>query len=219
MDFYRIIAIIRKDLMWFFSNRQMWGTPFLAIFLVTGLVGFELFLEDEDVGFSKINFSFYFLLSWMVGLGLTSLITTQENIDGTFRVLLTTPLKPLEFFIGKSFLPFFLSFLLCLIVACINLFFNNYTAHLSFLTLFNILLMNILFCIFGCIWGSLSKTLMAYRQWAAMITFLLMPLAFIPTFASIPDYQFIKPYLYFNPLSHFINVIDNNPDTPCSFIS
>ena len=217
MNFYRIFAIVRKDLIWFFKNKQMIALLSSGVLLLLGTIGFRVFFKDEggDFGsiFSKNSATIYLIMSFLMGLTLSSLVTAQENIDGTFRVLLTTPLKALEFFIGKAFLAFSFSFLFCLILAGVDLFISNEAPHLRPLILFNLFLINVFSCIVGCILGCFSKTFMDYRRVSGYVMFPFMILIFIPTLSSIPQYASIKPYLYFNPFSHFINIIDKTPDT------
>ncbi|MEC9488371.1 MAG: ABC transporter permease [Halanaerobium sp.] len=101
LSFSRIGAIFIKELQDVRKNTNVVYMYFLPVLLT---LLWENFIPDMPEGFA-LGFGLMFLVV-MVGMYVPSMIIAEEKEKGTMEVLLLSPAKPAEVFIGKGLLTF-----------------------------------------------------------------------------------------------------------------
>jgi ABC-2 type transport system permease protein len=145
----------------------------------------------------------------LVSLMLTALSVVREKELGTMEQLLVTPLRPLEFILGKT-IPFVvISLADVVLVTLVGIFWFEvpFRGHLM------VLFLGVIFFLFNSVgMGLLISTVSTTQQQAMMAgTFFLTPAVMLSGLVfPIPNMPVAVQYLTFlNPLSYFIVIIQD----------
>ena len=221
MAFYRIFAVIKKDLLWVKGNKKML-VYILSSFLffltaiifsnsLSSILGDNEFSTKENtkmlLAFIKIILLLFAVVS--VSLLWISELLLQEKNKGTFLALLTTPLKYQEFILAKflftgaivlSF-PIFCLFLDFLLNRNESLAYSLGWFSFSFFSINLVLFLGLLF-LTGIILGLALDTRLEQQRITTGISSLILMSAMLPIYKIIsPTVQKLS---YFSPTFHLI---------------
>lgn len=135
----------------------------------------------------------------MIGIFIPAMMVAEEKEKRTLEVLLLSPAKPGEIFMGKS-LATFLSMIICLFI--VMLIDNEYWSHLPVI-LMTTCLASVFCIIFGLITGIFSKNQMSTSLVALPLIFLLFML---PLFAIIGLKQ-LQGIASIVPTYHYLDIL------------
>ncbi len=216
MVLYRIIALIKKDLMWCFGNRRILTTLLIGpvfsglVLCIPVMTRFLPELTDQSAGVTS-EFSFFAVVfvAYMSGMSFTFSLIIQEKTKGTLLALLSTPLKPLEFAIGKLFLAFITSLLFAVIFISVDIFLNPQTMFsLNLLAFFNLILFTATICLLGCLLGIFTETELESGKVLIIPSMLIVGSAALLTNQQLETlYPAMQNINFFNPLFHIFEVL------------
>jgi ABC-2 type transport system permease protein len=173
-------------------------------------------LVEEQTWFNKNRLSHFSFVPGVIGMVvmlvsimLTSLSVVREREMGTMEQLLVTPIRPVEFILGKT-IPFVLISLAdVVLVTLITLFWFEVPFRGSFWVL---LLGTLLFLLSTVGVGLLMSTMCSTQQQAMMVSsFFFVPFIMLSGLVfPIPNMPVGVQYLtYLNPLRYFIIIIQD----------
>ena len=228
MSFYRILALIRKDLEWIRGNKKLLAiatssfSMFFIVIIFSGKVSPSLLQgqpTEEGLKIVKtmeiIVKQMVFLIS-MIPLGIfwTSNLIVQEKDKGTFLAVLTTPLKYYEFVLGKLFVAFSILFSFSFLALFLDLFINKNSlitslSHSPFVIV-NVALLSGTLCLIGLICGLYVESNIGQQKLVSALTMILLVMVMFGMFADIPGMVAFMPFLKvvssFSPFLHFLQV-------------
>ena len=226
MALFRIVALIRKDLSWCLSNRRILTTLLLGP-MFGGLVfflpvitqsfsemsnptGINVPLElNEDL--SNIYFIGVIFIAYMTGLVFTSSLILQEKTKGTFLPLLTTPLKPSEFVVGKLFIAFCSAFLFTLLSIGVASYFGVQTGLIiNGFSILNLAFFMAGLCFFGCLIGFFIEEDLEQGKVLLIPSLVIMGSAALLVNKPLSEaYPLIQQFYSFNPLRRIFEVLQS----------
>ena len=226
MAFYRIFALIRKDLDWIRGNKKLLmyaSTSFLIFFIViifTDLVYSSLLEENSSAEEIKMMEMMEIIIKQMLllvavlplGIFWTSDLIVQEKDKGTFLALLTTPLRYYEFVLGKLFISFSALCSLSLLALFLDFFINKksliISLSLSPFIVVNVILVSATLCLVGLICGLFVNTNLEQQKLVGFLIMCFMLLGMVGIFVDIPgvaaSIPFLQKFSSFNPFFHFL---------------
>ncbi len=195
MAFKRILAILIKEAQDIRSNSNL-----LVMYLMPILFTYiwENFIPDMPAGFGAA-FGLIFLVV-MVGMYVPSMLIAEEKEKNTIEVLMLSPARPVEIFVGKGLLTFITIIIISLII--------NIMVGLSFNIQLIIIIataLTSLFAIFvGMIVGMISPNQMSTGVVGLPIYLLLL---LIPQLSGIgiSGVDFIARFL---PTYYYLNILE-----------
>ncbi len=221
MALYRILALLRKDIIWILSNKKnifYSVSIFIALFPMFGimnLVYLKLTTETDKfiyliTGFKKL----LFIIAIISGsIYWTGYMVLNEKTKGTFLSILTTPLKGSEFVLEKVFFSFSITFFSIFIILVFDTFTSNEAvAILSNPSSAPLFALNLAFysgflCLMGINLALFTETEMEFKKILTIPSFFLICLAYM----NVSRDNFPKEWayaLYFDPSFHFINIFN-----------
>ena len=221
MAFYRIFAVIKKDLIWIKGNKKMlmYILPSFLFFFIAiifsnslfSILGDNEFLTKEDSRMWLAHLKVMLLLFALISVGIlwVSELFLQEKNRGTFLALLTSPLKYQEFILAKllfsgaviSFFP------ICSLFLDLLLNRNESLAYIlggiSFsVFIFNLALFLGFILLIGIILGLALDTNLEHQKIAGSISMLFMISFLFPIYSKFsPNLQklnFFSPFFHLN---------------------
>ena len=225
MAFYRLSALIKKDLAWIRGDYKivlslLFGPVFFGlVFIIPYIIPEEYLQQEVQKGASLLyqNPKLAYLLlaitvtALMNNIYMTCEMILQEKARGTVLALLSTPLKPLEFILGKIFLSFSFSFPFFLIYLAPAVFSGEMIAPLNPLVILNLALFSGTMCLWGCIPGLFFESA-ANRQQAVIIPSLLLMGSLMEIIVT-GDLEEVSPafkkWRFLNPLAHTFKSLES----------
>ncbi|MDD4600645.1 putative multidrug ABC transporter permease YbhR [bioreactor metagenome] len=143
----------------------------------------------------------------LVTLLLTSMSVVREKEMGTMEQIVVTPIKPIEFILGKTMPSIILGFVNMIFVTLISVFWFDIPVRGSLMTLF---IANGFYLMTTIGIGLFISTISDTQQQAMMSTFFfflpaLLLSGFMFPIANMPEV--VQAFTYFNPLRYFLIII------------
>ncbi len=218
MAFYRIMALIKKDLAWIWSEKSLAALIFSGAFLGGLMLAVGIIVELAGLSAPSSPFVLsslilpLFILNFATGISLTFLLFFKEKEKGTLQAMLTTPLAYLECLMGKLFLTFSVCLLFSIIFVLSFVFVLEREGFLNPLLFVNLILFSAFFCLIGGCLGVGVETLAEQKNVMGLVMLaLIFPLIFIndQLFALYPS---LKKLYFFSYFSHFKRIIVSFPE-------
>ena len=223
MELYRILAVIKKDIIWCFSNRYIFvsllATPFVLLILTSSQSVTVSLSEAGQVMYKDLHSRIVFMsfaaivaVGFLTGVVFTTTLFLEEKKQEMFYALLSTPLKPLEFIIAKLFLTFSVCFLFVLIFISVRVFVDsNNLFMLSSIFVFNCALLLATFCVWGAIFGLYTKNMMHFQVIMLPITVIFILCMLVSNQQMHTITPFVKQLSFYMPTYHIYGMF-KNPD-------
>ena len=228
MAFYRILALIKKDLDWIQGNKKLFMYAFSAFlilfvtiifserFVPTPVEGSAFAEPNQKLISTAIKIMFLLISVLPVGIHWTSDFILQEKTKGTFFALLTTPVRYYEFIIGKIFISFSLLFSLSLAALFLDFFINKNNLISGFSTVPLVILNWALFsgtlCLIGVICGLFVNNNLEQQKIIGLLVMFLMISGVFTVFVDVPGMTAGFPILhkvsFFSPLFHSLQIFN-----------